>query len=293
MNLLEQNVHREITSLTPKDCFLIFDRVKDSFDFPVHFHPEYELNFIYNGKGVRRIIGDHMADIDDIELVLVGPNLFHGWTLNNCTQKDIHEITIQFPNDLLEEKLLNRSIMKPIHDMFDNSSHGILFSKATAHELYPKIRNIVSLQGLDYFLSLVSLLHALALSKGQKKLSTYSPVKEDFHNSNKIKIVYDYLQENFNKKIKVQDLASLVNMTEVTFGRFMKSRTGKTFIEYLNYMRIGFASQWLLEKDDSIAEIAYSCGFNNVSNFNRVFKANKGCTPSEYKKNFEGIKRIF
>ncbi|KZS40136.1 transcriptional regulator [Aquimarina aggregata] len=293
MTLLEQNIHREITPLTPKDCFLVFDRIKDSFDFPIHFHPEYELNFIYNGKGVKRIIGDHIAEIDDIELVLVGPNLLHGWTLNNCIEKKIHEITIQFHNDLFQEKLLSRSIMKPIQDMFENSTHGILFSKATAQELCPKIKNIMNLHGLDYFLSLISLLHALAISKGQKTLSTYSPVKEDFHNSDKIKVVYDYLQKNFHQKIKVQDLASLVNMTEVTFGRFMKSRTGKTFVEYLNDMRIGFAAQWLLEKDTSIAEIAYNCGFNNVSNFNRVFKTNKGCTPSEYKKDFEGVKRVF
>jgi len=291
MILLEKEIHREITALTPKDCFLVFNRVKDNFDFPVHFHPEYELNFIHNGKGVKRIVGDHMEEIDDIELVLVGPNLPHGWTLHNCKEKTIHEITIQINNDLLEEKLLNRSIMKPICDLFKNSSHGILFSKATAREVYPKIKNLLETNGLEYFLSFISLLHDLALSKGQKKLSTYSPIKEDFQNSSKIKIVYDYLKENFNHKIKVKELASMVNMSEVTFGRFMKRRTGKTFVEYLNSMRIGFAAQSLLESDSPIAEIAYNCGFNNVSNFNRVFKTHKGCTPSKYRKEFEGIKR--
>lgn len=292
MKLLEQNVHREITPLTPKDCFLVFDREKDNFDFPIHFHPEYELNFIYNGKGVKRIVGDHVAEIEKYELVLVGPNLLHGWTLNKCKEKKINEITIQFHNDLFQEKLLTRSVMKPIHDMFENAIHGILFTNDVAKELYPQLKNIVNFQGLDYFLALISLLQSLATSSGQKKLSTNSPVKEDFHNSHKLKIVYDYLQLNFSHKIKVQDLASLVNMTEVTFSRFMKSRTGKTFIEYLNGMRIGFASQWLLEQEISISEIAYNSGFNNVSNFNRVFKANKGCTPSDYKKNFEGIRRV-
>ncbi|TSE08587.1 MULTISPECIES: helix-turn-helix domain-containing protein [Aquimarina] len=292
MKLLEQNIHREITPLTSKDCFLVFDRVKDDFDFPIHFHPEFELNFIHNGKGVRRIIGDHMMEIDNIELVLVGPNLFHGWTLHNCTQKNIHEITIQFHNDLLQDQLLSRSIMKPIKDMFERSSHGILFSKSTAEEIYPKIKNLSTLQGLEYFLSFISILHFLAISNGQQKLSIYSPTTEEFHNSDKIKIVYNYLQENFHTKIKVQDMASMLNMTEVSFSRFIKKRTGKTFIEYLNDVRVGFASQWLLEKKVSISEIAYGCGFNNVSNFNRVFKAHKGCTPTEYKKDFEGIKRV-
>lgn len=292
MKSLIQNIHREITPLTSKDCFLIFDRTKSNFTFPIHFHPEYELNFIYNGKGVQRVVGDHIAEIDNYELVLVGSNLFHGWLLNNCSESKIHEITLQFHNDLFNNKLLNRSIMKPIKEMLIQSSSGILFTKSTAKKIYPKINKLSKLTGLDYFLKFISILHLLSISKGQTKLSTYSPIKEDFHNSDNIKIIYDYLQENFSKKLKVKDLANLVNMTEVSFSRFIKKRTGKTFIEYLNDIRIGFASQWLIEKDESIAEIAYNCGFNNVSNFNRVFKSSKGLTPTEYKHNFEGIKRV-
>ena len=292
MKLLEQDIHREITPLTASDCFLVFDRIKDDFDFPVHFHPEFELNFIYNGKGVQRIIGDHMQEIEDYELVLIGPNLFHGWTLHNCKQKEIHEITLQFHDNLLQDSLLNRSLMKPIKKLFEDSFYGVLFSRATAIAAYSKIRNLSKLEGLEYFLSFISLLHFLAISEGQKKLSSYSPTTENFHNSEKIKIIYEYVKENFREKLKFKDVAALVNMTEVSFSRFIKKRTGKTFIDYLNDVRIGFASQWLLENDESIAEIAYKAGFNNVSNFNRIFKSRKNCTPTEYIKNFEGVKKV-
>lgn len=293
MKLLTKDIHREITPLTSNDCFLIFDRIKDDFDFPIHFHPEFELNFIRHGKGVQRIVGDHVQEIDDYELVLVGPNLFHGWTLHNCKKKNIHEITLQFHNDLLEDKLLNRSIMKPIQTLFEQSHYGISFSKDTAKAAYPKIKALSTLNGLEYFLSFVSLLHFLAISKGYKKLSSYTSITEDFHNSEKIKIVYDYVKDHFQEKIMVKDVASLVNMTEVSFSRFIKKRTGKTFVDYLNDVRIGFASQWLLEQEESIAEIAYKSGFNNVSNFNRIFKSRKHCTPTVYIKNFEGIKKVF
>ena len=70
---------REITPLTQGDCFTLFSRVKKDFDFPLHYHEEFELNFIQNGKGAKRVIGDHIEEIDDLELVLVGPNLQHGW----------------------------------------------------------------------------------------------------------------------------------------------------------------------------------------------------------------------
>ncbi len=99
----EKNFFREIPPLTSSDSFLVFDRVKDKFDFPIHFHPEFEVNFIKNGKGVRRIVGDHIEEIDDIELVLVGPNLYHAWETYKCKEKNIHEITIQFDEKLFDD----------------------------------------------------------------------------------------------------------------------------------------------------------------------------------------------
>src|SRR5690606_4540915 len=122
-----KKIHREITPLSNQDCFLVFDRTKDYFDFPLHFHPEMELNFISNGNGVRRIIGDSMEEISGLELVLVGSNLYHGWEQYKCTNKNIHEITIQFHHDLFDRSLLQRGIFRPIKYMFDRSVHGMLF----------------------------------------------------------------------------------------------------------------------------------------------------------------------
>ena len=285
-------VHREITPLSPEDSFLVFDRIKDDFDFPIHFHPEYELNFILNGKGVRRVIGDSMEDIEEIELVLVGPNLQHGWELHNCRNKDIHEITIQFHNDLFDEKLLARRIMKPIKDMFERSAHGILFSEKITREVTPKILKLSKIDSIDYFLELISILQDLATSRNQRLLSSYTSNNKDFENSDKIKIIYEFVQENYQHKISLNKISELVNMSPVSFNRFIKKRTGKTLIEYINDTRIGYASRWLIEKDLSIAEIAFKCGFNNIANFNRVFKKNKNCTPSQYREEFSGIKRV-
>ena len=290
--MADNDFHREITPLSPEDSFLVFDRIKDDFDFPVHFHPEYELNFILNGRGVRRVVGDSMEEIGEIELVLVGPNLQHGWQLHNCTNKKIHEITIQFHNDLFDSKLLARRIMKPIKDMFDRSSHGILFSDKVAEEVKPKILKLSKIDSIDYFLELISILQDLALSRNQKLLSSYTPTNKDFENSDKIKIIYEFIQENYQNRISLDQISKLVNMSPVSFNRFIKKRTGKTFIEYVNDTRIGYAARWLIEKDLSIAEIAFKCGFNNIANFNRVFKKSKNCTPSQYREEFSGIKRV-
>jgi len=289
---MQKDIHREITPLSPEDSFLVFDRIKDDFDFPIHFHPEFELNFILNGKGVRRVVGDSLEEIENIELVLVGPNLTHGWEIYNCKNKNIHEITIQFHNDLFGEKLLSRRIMKPIKDMFERSAHGIAFSEKIAREVQPKILRLSKIDSIDYFLELISILHDLANSRKQHLLSSYTSDNKNFENSDKIKKIYEYIQENYQNKISLKEISDLVNMSPVSFNRFIKKRTGKTFIEYVNDTRIGYAARWLIEKDLSIAEIAFKCGFNNIANFNRVFKKNKSCTPSQYREEFSGIKRV-
>lgn len=287
-----KNVHREITPLAPEDSFLVFDRIKKDFDFPIHFHPEYELNFIHNGKGVRRVVGDSLEEIDEYELVLVGPNLVHGWELFNCKNKFIHEITIQFHNALFDDKMLARRIFKPIKDMFNRSNHGILFSKKITQELMPRITKLSKIDSIDYFLELISILHDLANSRSQRLLSNYIQQNENFENSHKIKEIYEFVHENFGRKITLSEISELVNMSPVSFNRFIKSRTGKTFIEYTNDTRISYATRWLIETDLSIGEIGFKCGFNNIANFNRVFKKVKKCTPSDFREQFRGIKRV-
>jgi len=287
-----QKFHREIPPLTKGDSFLVFDRLKDTFEFPIHYHPEYEINFILGGKGVKRIVGDHIEEIDDVELVLVGPNLYHGWELNKCKNKNIHEITIQFHNDLFSETLLARRIMMPIKEMFNRANHGILFSKKTGTELGERLSRISKRDGMDYFLEIISILHDMANSRNQRLLSTFTVDSDVFEDDDKMKLIYEYIQKKFSDKITLDDVSDVARMSPVSFNRFIKKRTGKTFVNYLNDIRIGYAARWLVEKDLSISEIAFKSGFNNIANFNRIFKSIKNTTPSQYRDEFYGMKRF-
>ncbi|MEM9338012.1 MAG: AraC family transcriptional regulator [Bacteroidota bacterium] len=289
---MRKDIHREITPLAPQDSFLVFERVKRHFDFPVHFHPELEINMILGGKGCRRIVGDSIEEIEDVELVLVGPNLEHGWETHHAKGGEIHEVTIQFHNDLLDDRLLSRHIFKPLKDLLIRANHGILFSPSIVEQLKPRIISLSKIGSIDYFLEFISILYDLANSRNQRLLSTYTASNSHFENSPKIEQVYTFIQQNFHRQITLNEISEMMNMSQVTFNRFMKKRTGKTFVEYLNDTRISYASRWLIETDQSIGEIAYKCGFNNIANFNRVFKKSKDCTPSEFKIQFEGIKRV-
>jgi AraC-like DNA-binding protein len=291
---MSSNIIREITPLTQNDCFTIFSRVKKEFVFPLHYHEELELNLILNAKGARRIVGDHIDSIDDLELVLVGPNVYHAWFTYQCQSEEIREVTIQWHRDLFEDKLLRRNQLSFIRNMLERSQKGILFSRETITALAPRILSLNQKSGFDSVLELLSILHDLSTSRNMRTLSDGSFSNQHFtYNSRRIEKAFEYMNNNFDKPITLGDVAKLVSMTEVGFSRFIKKRTGNTFIDSLNEIRLGHASRMLIDTTHSIAEISYHCGFNNISNFNRIFKKKKTCTPKEFRENFNSGTRVF
>lgn len=285
---------REITPLTSSDCFTIFTRVKSEFDFPLHCHEELELNFIMNAKGAKRVIGDHICEIDDMELVLVGSNLPHVWHTHKCKSKEIREITIQFHKDLFDEKFLRRNQLSFLRNLMDKSAKGILFSNQTIQQIAPRLTLLSQKQGFDSVLELLSILHDLSISRNMHTLSgsTFNNAELSY-NSRRIERAVEYMNHSFQKHITLTEVAKLANMTDVSFSRFFRNRTGITFMDSLLEMRLGHASRLLIDTTQSVAEIAYNCGFNNISNFNRLFKKKKGCTPREFRENYSYGNRVF
>jgi AraC-like DNA-binding protein len=291
---MQKDILREITPLTVNDCFTIFSRIKSEFDFPLHYHEEIELNFIMNAKGVKRVIGDHIAEIDELELVLVGSNLPHVWQTYKCKSKEIKEITIQFHKDLFDEKFLRRNQLNFIRKMLERSARGILFSKETIEQITPRLMTLGQKQGFDSVLELLSILHDLSISRNMHTLSdaTFSNAQLSY-NSRRIEKAFEYMNQNFQKNISLNEISKLVNMTEVSFSRFFKAKTGITYIESLLELRLGHASRLLIDTSQSVSEIAFNCGFNNISNFNRLFKKKKNCTPKSFRENYSYGNRIF
>ncbi len=292
---MASQIHREITPLKENDCFLVFDRERTAFTYPIHFHPEFEINFIQNAKGGKRIIGDHIGIIDDRELVMVGSNVYHGWENHQNNSDDLlHEITIQFPQELFSNNALDRNLLQPIKELLHNAQRGILFSQETIQKVEPRLQALSLKHGFDSFLEFQSLLYDLAISRDQQLLTNMSFLrKNDFHNSERIETIYTYIKDNYNKKIKLEDAAQKANMTVISFSRLIKLRTGKSFVDFVNEIRLGYATRMLIETNKSIGEVCFECGFNNISNFNRIFKKRQGCTPSEFRVNFSGTKSVF
>lgn len=127
----------EITALSQQDCFYIVERHKKEFTYPLHQHREYELNFVQNGQGLRRIIGDSVEETGPLDLVLItGENLEHVWEQGSCTAEDIREITIHFSYDLFSSDLLGKNQFARIRQMLDRAKHGLAFAPSAILKVY-------------------------------------------------------------------------------------------------------------------------------------------------------------
>ncbi len=284
----------EITPLSSKDCFYLVDRYKESFDYPLHRHAEFELNFVENCEGARRIVGDSIEVLGNYDLAIVGGGLEHAWEQHECTRKDIHEVTIQFSSDLLGDSLLAKNQMKSLELMLERSRNGIAFGVPAIMRLYSKLGEITRLQsGFYRVLKLLEILYDLSLEENFHMLSSSSFANvSTASDSRRVRKIEEYINKNYDRDIRLQELADLINMTPTAFSRFFKLRTGRTISDYIIDLRLGYASRLLADSTMSVVEICYECGFNNVSNFNRIFKRKKGCSPKVFRENYRKNKVI-
>lgn len=295
--MINTELFKEVSPLSSKDCFILIERQKTNFNFPIHIHPECELNFIENAKGAQRIVGDSIEEIDEEELVLVtNPHLEHAWKDYRNVSKNIHEITIQFHPDLLTDTFLNKNQMISIRQLFRHAERGVAFSRESIAKVRPLLKTLTCENDSIYSLiKLLIILHELSIDKGMRELSTgqfAANVMHQHSSDESLGRVMDYLSRHYSEVIRLSEVAEMVNMSESSFCRFFKQHTSKSFIDFLTDIRLGAASRALIDSSLSIAEIGYDCGFNNLSNFNRIFKKKKGVTPSEFRDNYRKNKTI-
>ena len=293
--MTDMQIMREITPLSPEDCFYVVDRRKTAFDYPVHCHPEYELNFIEHAAGACRVVGDSMESIGDYELVLVaGADLEHGWEQGSCTSTAIREITIQWDAAWLSDALLQKNQFRSIRQMLEHGSRGLCFPLPAIMRVYSKLEQLASgRNGFQAVLDFLCILYELSLFDDARELSssTFSHTLQTSE-SHRVRKVQQFIAQHFREEVRLDTLAALVGMTPVSFSRFFHQRTGRTLSDYIVDVRIGMAARQLVDSADTVQGICYDCGFNTLSNFNRLFRRKKGCSPKEFRETYQK-KKVF
>ncbi|MDR0738066.1 MAG: AraC family transcriptional regulator [Prevotellaceae bacterium] len=286
---------REITPLSAKDCFYIVDRQKTAFTYPIHTHNEFELNFIAQAPGVKRIVGDSIEIIGEYDLVLItSKDLEHVWEQHECRSSHIREITIQFSPDLFFTNFIDKNQFGTIRRMLQKAQKGLSFPMEAVLKTYKWLDKLSSEQGFYAVLDFLTILYELSLfSDEARTLSSSSFAKISLQSdSRRVQKVQEYINAHYKEEIRLSELAGITKMTPVAFSRFFKLRTSETLMDYILDIRLGHATRLLVDSTRSISEICYDCGFNNISNFNRIFKKKKNCSPKEFRENYRKKKVV-
>ncbi len=290
-----ERVLHEITPLADKDVLYIADRHKKEFTYPIHNHSVFELNFVEHATGVRRIVGDSNEVIGDYDLVMItSTDLEHGWLQNTCQSEDIHEITVQFSFDLGSDSLFARNPFSRIYDMLNLARKGLVFPMDAIMQVYKPLSELSAVKdGFQAFISFLQILDTLSRCDGLRTLATTSYAKVNLgEDSRRILKVKDYIDNNYMDEIKLRTLADIACMSEAAFSRFFKLHTGRTVSDYIIDIRLGYAARMLVDTNKNVSDISFLCGYNNLSNFNRVFKRKKGCSPTEFREYYHKTKVI-
>ena len=280
------------------DALYIADRHKSEFSYPVHNHDVFELNFVENAAGVKRIVGDSNEVIGDYDLVLItNPTLEHAWEQHECKSNDIREITIQFnfgAGITEADYFFGKTPFESIRHMMKEAQKGMAFPMSSIMKVYERLRGLSQIT--DRFTALMeflNILHTLSLCTGARTLATTSYAKVNIEDdSRRILRVKKYISDNYMYELRLKSLADLANMSESAFCRFFKLHTGRRLSDYIIDIRLGYATRLLIDTTETIAEISFKCGYNNMSNFNRIFKRKKGCSPTEFRNSHHKIKVI-
>lgn len=291
----DRRIIHEITPLMGNDVLYIADRHKKEFTYPIHNHSVYELNFVENAKGVRRIVGDSQEVIGDYDLCLItSPVLEHVWEQNECHSDDIREITVQFDFSMSDETLFGRNPYASITRMMQEAKKGLSFPLQAIMKVYGMLDTLSSVKDGFYAVQqFLTILYELSRCENARTLASSSYAKVTVEDdSRRILKVKNFISKNYMDELRLPELASLAGMSSSAFSRFFKLHTGRNISEYIIDLRLGYAARMLVDTAKSISEIGFDCGFNNLSNFNRIFKKKKGCSPSEFRESYHKTRII-
>jgi len=260
------------------------------FTYPWHFHSEFEIIYVLKSTG-KRFVADNVEPFGEGDITLLGSNLPHFWKSDAIEEAGngnrVNAIVVQFHKDFFSDEINSYPEFHRISELLKRSSRGIHFNKTSGEKLAKMLKRLLNMKGLERMLYFIKLLDTMARIENYRVLASKAyQLEEQKELNNRLDKIMHFINTNYQRKITQEEIAIKIGMTTAAFCRYFKEKTGKGFIFFINEMRIGYACKLLIEHHLSISQICFECGFNNISNFNRMFKRQTGYTPGEYQQQF-------
>jgi AraC-like DNA-binding protein len=272
-----------IPDLTLQKSFQFLKLETEGFPHQWHYHPEVELTYIIQGRGIR-YVGDNISSFEEGDLVLLGENLPHSWVSQGEQVSRVQKaLVFQFPTRMIDffPELRNLS------ELLSLAKNGFHFPSPN----YLLVKKMVEFEQLTSNLQLYTLfeiLEMLAVSEriglSNTKPQTQNAIAKELGRMEKVR---KFLDEHYHERLELDTMAMMMHMTPAYFCRWFKRTMGHTFITYLNKLRIEHATRWLIGTEKDVSEIAYEVGFQNATHFNRVFRKEKMTNPQSFRSIFK------
>lgn len=277
-----------VTNELDNESFSVVSHTGRHFHRPFHFHEEIELTLIIRGKGIR-IIGNHVEDFKEGDLVLVGSYLPHAWKnydeyYNQYSALEVEAISVFFRKNFLGEGFFHLGETQQINMLLESANRGIQLTGNLQQQTARQITQLKTLTGADRLLLLLDILNNISKSREINLLLSDNYIFNGYRYIYRLNELFDYILKNYRQKITLEDVASRFDIAPTSLGRYLKLQFGKTFIQLLNEIRINQSKKLLLETKNSVEKIAQDTGFRNLSNFMRRFKEINQTSPLQYRK---------
>ena len=271
----------------PEHSFSVKKEVQPYFYDRFHHHPEYEFSYIESGEGIR-FVGDRIEPFYAGEFILLGPNLSHMWKCDARyyqmpEPKACSSYVIHFTSHFIDQLLQNTPELSSIKLLLDKSRGGLNISGKVKEPLAKSFKKLPKLVKGERLIGFLQILNLAAAADDVKQLSqAYVLEKKESEQSERINVIYNYLLGSFQQKVTLEDAAAIAHLSPTAFCRYFKQKTGKNFTEVLSEIRINHACRLLIAGNEKIAQVALASGYNNLSHFNKQFKAIVGKTPRDF-----------
>lgn len=256
-----------------------------------HCHPELELIYFKKGSGTQ-FIGDSIKQFKAGDMVLVGSNLPHYWRFDDAYfQLDenvkVEMIVVHFCENFWGDQFLQLPENKLIKVLLERSKRGLQISDETKDKVAGLLAAMLDTDGADRIIMLLKALNTIATSTPVNYLTSIG-FKYDHNESenDRLNNIYEYSVRNFRKKIYLDEIAEIAGVSSNSFCRYFKSKTRKTYSQFIIEIKVGYACKLLIENKLNIKQLCYDSGFNNFSTFHKHFKQVTGKSPLMYQKEF-------